>query len=260
MNATTLIILFAVAVAGAVLLLILSQGKEKARLEVARKVTALEDEYRRCYRLLTEIPERYITRDISLMLLDRMEGACQQLQQLKNDLPVDQWLAEISVKRETLAKPAEPSGNGAVTNPEQANIVREHLKSLYRLIENLASQKQLPGASAKQLMARVVYLGHQIQADIHVAKAQELIRNQQYQRAGQFYKLAIAELKPYGNTPEAAAVISRLEARLQEMDALIAQSNGAKSENADDASKLDEQWDSFLKKDDDWKKKADYDD
>lgn len=255
-----LIILFAVAIAGAVLLLMFSQGKEKARLEVARKVTALEDEYRRCYRLLTEIPERYITRDISLMLLDRMEGACQQLQQLKHDLPVSQWQTEVGAKREALAQPGEPSGNGAVTNPEQANIVREHLKSLYRLIENLASQKQLPGASAKQLMARVVYLGHQIQADIHVAKAQELIRNHHYQRAGQFYKLAIAELKPYGSNPEAAAAIARLEARLQEMETLMAQTNGVTGESADDGSKLDEQWDSFLQKDDDWKKKTDYDD
>lgn len=88
MDTTTIVIILAAVVAVSIFLIVLSQMREKARIERARKITNQQDAYNRANRLLSEIPGQYLTSDLKLLLIKRMEEACAQLTGLKSDLPI----------------------------------------------------------------------------------------------------------------------------------------------------------------------------
>lgn len=96
MDTTTIVLLLAAIVTVSLVIIVFSQMREKARIERVRKMTAQEDAYNKAYRLLTDIPGQYLTPDLKLLLLKRMEDACQELTALKSDQPVKQWLENIA--------------------------------------------------------------------------------------------------------------------------------------------------------------------
>ena len=75
MDTTTIVLLLAAIVTVSIVIIVLSQMRERARIERARKITAQEDAYNRANRLLTEIPGQYLTADLKLLLIKRIEEA-----------------------------------------------------------------------------------------------------------------------------------------------------------------------------------------
>lgn len=99
MDTITIVLLLAAIVTVSLVVIVISQMREKARIERVRKMTAREDEYNRAYRLFSEIPAQYLSPDLKLLLLKRMEESCHDLAALKSEQPVSEWLDTIKQTR-----------------------------------------------------------------------------------------------------------------------------------------------------------------
>lgn len=256
MDTTTIVLLLAAIVAVSLAIIVISQMREKARIERVRKMTAREDDYNRAYRLFSEIPAQYLSPDLKLLLLKRMEDACHELSALKSDQPVDQWLDTIKQTRKQVLENDDNRASVRIDSPEKATYVKELLQSLFKLIETMHKAGRLDNANAKKNLKYVLFLVHKTHADLHVFQARDYIRQNQIRKAIHAYHLASTEMGKSKDNPLAMKAVKSFRTRIKELESSMADG----SSEHESHSKLDKEWDNFLHDDDSWKKKADYDD
>lgn len=257
MNTTTIILALAAIVVISIAVLVISQMREKARIERVRRTTALEDNYKRCAHLLSELPGQYLTSELKLLLLKRMEEACNDLAGLKSDLPIEQW-RESALQLKTLIQENRDEARPVkIDSADKSNYVKELLQNLFRMIEAMHKGGQIDGKTAKQNLKYILFLVHKTQADLHVFQAREYTRQNEIRKAIHCYHLASTEMGKPRDNPLAVKAVKSFRTRIKELEATITGSENAGTVELD--SKLDKQWDNFLH-DDEWKKKADYDD
>ena len=256
MDTTTIVIFLAVIVFVSIGIIVLSQMRERARLERARRVTTLEDSYNRTNRLLNEIPGQYLTTDLKLLLLSRIEDICKELVGLKTQLPAAQWLSEARQLKQSVADGQDQRAPVKIDSPEKSAYVKELLQSLFKLIESLHKSRRIDGAVAKKNLKYILFLVHKTHADLHVFQAREFIRQNQLRKAIHAYHMASTELSKSSDNPLALKAVKSFRTRIKELEAQMA--DGSTTDTSDKQQRMDKEWDSFLH-DDEWKKKADYD-
>ncbi|MBW0146549.1 hypothetical protein [Marinobacter arenosus] len=257
MDTTTIVIVLAALVTISIAIIVLSQMREKARIERARKVTAQEDAYNRAQRLLSEIPGQYLTTDLKLLLIKRMEEACSDLVALKANLPVKKWQdSTLQLKTQILEK-QDSRAPVKIDSPEKSTYVKELLQNLFKMIEGMHKSGRIDAGSAKKNLKYVLFLVHKTHADLHVFQARDYVRQNQIRKAIHAYHLASTEMGKSRDNPLAMKAVKSFRTRIKELEALS--NEGRDTASAESASKLDREWDTFLH-DDEWKKKADYDD
>jgi len=257
MDTTTIVIILAAVVTVSILLIVASQMREKARIERARKITRQQDAYNRANRLLTEIPGQYLTSDLKLLLIKRMDEACSQLVGLKSDLPVKQWQESAQQLKNQIVAKQDTRKPVKIDSPEKATYVKELLQSLFKMIEDMHKSGKLDAANAKKNLKFVLFLVHKTHADLHMFQARDYVRQNELRKAIHAYHLASTEMGKSRDNPLAMKAVKSFRIRIKELEALLAE--GKDSAKAASASKLDKEWDTFLH-DEEWKKKADYDD
>ncbi|MDX5336710.1 MAG: hypothetical protein LPK13_11555 [Marinobacter sp.] len=256
MDTITIVLLLAAIVTVSLVVIVISQMREKARIERVRKMTAREDEYNRAYRLFSEIPAQYLSPDLKLLLLKRMEESCHDLVALKSEQPVSEWLDTIKQTRKQVLENNDNRASVRIDSPEKATYVKELLQSLFKMIEAMHKAGRLDTASAKKHLKHVLFLVHKTHADLHVFQARDHIRQNQIRKAIHAYHLASTEMGKSKDNPLAMKAVKSFRTRIKELEASMA--DGATQ--AESHSKLDREWDNFLHDDGTWKKKADYDD
>ncbi|WP_336366774.1 hypothetical protein [Marinobacter sp. C2H3] len=256
METTSIVLILAVLVAISIAVIVLSQMREKARIARARKITALEDAYNRANRLLSEIPGQYLTADIKLIILKRMEDACQQLAGLKSDLPIQQWRDSALQTKKAVLENRDIRQPVKIDSPDKSNYVKELLQTLFRMIEGMHKAGELSTDTARKNLKYVLFLVHKTHADLHVFQARDYVRQNQIRKAIHAYHLASTEMGKSRDNPLAVKAVKSFRTRIKELEAMSA--DGVDSSTAS-PSRLDKEWDSFLH-DAEWKKKADYDD
>jgi hypothetical protein len=256
MDTTTIVLLLTGIVVVSIVIIVLSQMRERARIERARKITAQEDTYNRAHRLLTEIPGQYLTPDLKLLILKRMEEACHELQALKSNLPVAQWLEAITQAKKAVMESQDSRPPVRIDSPEKASYVKELLQNLFRMIEGMHKSGSINAATAKKNLKYVLFLVHKTHADLHVFQARDYVRQNQIRKAIHAYHLASTEMGKSKDNPLALKAVKSFRTRIKELEAM---STNGKDGSTESLSKLDREWDHFLQ-DDEWKKKADYDD
>ncbi|PCM45516.1 hypothetical protein [Marinobacter sp. ANT_B65] len=257
MNTIYIVLALAAIVVISITVIVISQMREKARIERIRKITALEDSYKRCNRLLSELPGQYLAPDLKLLLLKRIEDICNDLAGLKSGLPVDEW-REAALQRKTLIR--ENRDDVKVTkidSPEKSTYVKELLQNLFKMIESMHKSGRVDGATAKKNLKYVLFLVHKTHADLHVFQAREHIRQNQIRKAIHSYHLASTEMGKSRDNPLAMKAVKSFRTRIKELE--TASADGNSKESTASHSCMDKQWDNFLH-DEEWKKKADYDD
>lgn len=257
MNTTVIVLALAAVVVTSIIVIVVSQMREKARIERIRKITALEDSYKRCNRLLSELPGQYLTPELKLLLLKRMEDVCNSLSGLKSELPVKQWLEAVLERRAIIQQNQDETRPARIDSPEKAGTVKELLQSLFNMIETMRKSGRIDGATAKKNLRYILFLVHKTHADLHVFQAREHIRQNQIRKAIHAYHLASTEMGKSRDNPLAMKAVKSFRIRIKELEALNA--DGQTRDAGEAESQLDKQWDNFLQ-DDEWKKKADYDD
>lgn len=255
MDTTTVVLLLTGIIIVSVIIVVLSQMRERARIERARRITAQEDAYNRAHRLLTEIPGQYLTPDLKLLILKHMEQACEQLQDLGSDLPVAQWLESVTQTKKAVLENRDTRTSVHIDSPEKASYVRELLQNLFRLIEGMYKAGRINAATAGKNLKHVLFLVHKTQADLHVFQARDYLRQNQIRKAIHAYHLASTEMGKSRDNPLAVRAVKAFRTRIRELEDMQTQGRDSREVH----SKLDREWDNFLQ-DDNWKKKADYDD
>lgn len=256
MDTTTIVLLLAGIVTLSILIIVVSQMRERARIERVRKITAQQDAYNRARRLLDEIPGQYLIPDLKLLILKKMELACQSLLALKADEPVQQWLDNIKQTRKAVVEKTDKRAPVKIDSPEKSTFVKELLQSLFKMIEGMHKQGQIDTPTAKKNLKYVLFLVHKTHADLHVFQARDFVRQNQIRKAIHAYHLASTEMGKSKDNPLAMKAVKSFRTRIKELEAMIADGKDSREESH---SKLDREWDTFLH-DDEWKKKADYDD
>ncbi|WP_100639655.1 hypothetical protein [Marinobacter salexigens] len=257
MNTTTIVLALAAIVVISIVVIVVSQMREKARIERLRKINALRDNYKRCDRLLSDIPGQYLTPELKLLLLKRMEDICNDLAGLKSDLPIGKW-RESAQQRKTLVRENRDEVRPVkIDSVEKSNYAKELLQNLFKLIESMHKSGRIDGATARKNLKYILFLVHKTHADLHVFQARDLIRQNEIRKAIHAYHLASTEMGKSQDNPLAVKAVKSFRIRIKELEALIIEGDNAKA--SESGSQLDKQWDDFLH-DEDWKKKADYDD
>lgn len=256
MDTTTIVLLLAAIVVVSLVIIVFSQMREKARIERVRKMTAQEDAYHKARRLLTDIPAQYLTSDLKLLLLKRMEDACKELSALKSEQPVGQWLANTQQARKEVLEGNDRRPPAKIDSPEKANQIKDLLQSLFKLIEAMHKAGRLDAANTRKNLKYVLFLVHKTHADLHVFQARDFIRQNQIRKAIHAYHLASTEMGKSSDNPLAKKAVKSFRIRIKELEEMSAEGSMSSENHA----RLDKEWDNFLQEDDTWKKKADYDD
>ena len=136
-----------------------------------------------------------------------------------------------------------------------ARNVQELLQNLFKMIEAMHKSGRIDSATAKKNLKYVLFLVHKTHADLHVFQARDYVRQNQIRKAIHAYHLASTEMGKSRDNPLAMKAVKSFRTRIQELEAISAEGK----ESPQGESKLDREWDTFLH-DDEWKKKADYDD
>ena len=257
MNTITIVLLLLSVVVISIVIVVISQMRERARIERARRVASLEDAYNRAYRIYDELPGQYLNRDIKLLLLRRMEETCQGLQEERADLPLKQWMATVRENKQKVMDGTDKHPNVIIDSPDKSNYVKELLQSLFKLIESLHKSGRINAATAKANLRHVLFTIHKTHADLFVFQARDHVRQNELRKAIHAYHLAASEMAKSKGNSMAAKAVAAFKARIHELEQEL--SSGERAHSAEQQSRLDKQWDTFLH-DDNWKKKADYDD
>lgn len=259
MNTTTIVIFFAVIVLVSIALIVISQMRERARIERARRITALEDSYNRTSRMLNEIPGQYLNQELKLILVTRIEEICRDLGTLKSDLPVDRWKSEMATLKQQIVDGSDQRPPVKVDSAEKSSYIKELLQGLFKMIEALHKTGRIDQTRARKNLKYVLFLIHKTHADMHVLQARELIRQNEIRKAIHAYHMASTEMGKSRDNPLAIKSVKSFRLRIKELEAMLVGGAEGTTEAVEKQHKLDREWDSFLH-DDQWKKKVDYDD
>lgn len=258
MDTTLILVLLVGVVVLSVIIVVVSQVREKARIERARRIASLEDAYNRARRFYDELPEQYLNQDLKILLLVRMDELCQQLEQQKTSLPVKDWLAAIEGQKQAVLEGTDKHSKMRVDAPDKANYIKELLQGLFKLVESLHKAGKLDAGKARNHLRYILFLIHKTHADLQVFQARDFIRQNQVRKAIHCYHLAATEM---GKSKDNALAQKAVQGFREQIRALEQQLAGGdpSAHNPEHHKRLDREWDEFLS-DDSWKKKADYDD
>lgn len=259
MNTTAIVIFFAIVVLISILLIVISQMRERARIERARRITALEDSYNRTSRMLNEIPGQYLNQELKLILVARIEEICQELAPLKPDLPVERWKSDMATLKQQIVDGSDQRTPQKVDSGEKSAYIKELLQSLFNMIEALHKRGRIDQTRARKNLKYVLFLIHKSHADMHVFQARDLIRQNEIRKAIHAYHLASTEMGKSRDNPLAIKAVKSFRLRIKELEAMLVEDTSGTTEAGEKRHKLDKEWDSFLHEEE-WKKKADYDD
>lgn len=106
-------------------------------------------------------------------------------------------------------------------------------------------------------MKFVLFLVHKTHADLHVFQARDYVKQNEIRKAIHAYHLASTEMGKSRDNPMAMKAVKSFRTRIKELEAL--KDGEPHTKAAEGQSKLDREWDTFLH-DEEWRKKADYDD
>lgn len=252
-----IVLLLAAIVFISIVIIVASQMRERARIERARKITALEDNYNRASRLLSEIPGQYLTTDLKLLLVKRMEETCKDLQALKSDQPVNDWLNAARQLEKKIRDHEDQRSPIKIDSPEKSSYVKELLQNLFKMIEGMHKAGKIDNATAKKNLKFVLFLVHKTHADLHVFQARDYVKQNQIRKAIHAYHLASTEMGKSRDNPMAMKAVKSFRTRIKELESM--KEDDKHGSTAEGQSRLDREWDTFLH-DDEWRKKADYDD
>ncbi len=256
MNTVTIVLLLLAVIVISIAIVVFSQMRERARIEKARRLAGLEDSYNLAYRIYDELPGQYLTRDLKLILLRRMETLCQQLLQEGTRLPVSEWLTTVNENKQKVIDGTDKHPQVVIDSPEQSSHVKELLQSLFKLIESLHKSGNIDSAAARENLHQVLFTIRKTHADLFVFQARDHVRKGELRKAIHAYNMAASEMNKIHGHEMAARAVASFNERIRELEEEMASGHNALTE--DQQRRLDKEWDTFLHGDD-WKKKADYD-
>ncbi|MFE8071611.1 hypothetical protein QQM79_11195 [Marinobacteraceae bacterium S3BR75-40.1] len=257
-TATVVLILFVIA-AISILVIFVSQAREKARIERIRKITATEDAYRHVHRLIDELPPQYLNKQLRQLILERAIELAEKMRELGSTRNVDSM---IQRDQELIQTGLGNDGQQPVkiSTPAAAKEIKALLQSLFKLVEAAQKKGKIDTATAKRYLKHIVFLARKTQAEVQAAMAQEQIRNGKARKGALLYQRAIDELSKVRDYEPAQKLILGYREQIRRIDQAIQDEQGKPVAVDKQQEKIENAWDEFIQEEEGWKKKADYDD
>lgn len=261
MSVTAITIIIILIILASIAALFISQAREKARIEKVRKANLLQDRYRRVQRLLNEIPPQYLNKELRVMILERGIETLKELAPFKLDTSIPSKLAADEQKLKEIQESNEKPKSVAIKDEAAAKEVRKLLELLYRFIERQRASKKLDKASSNKYLTYINYLISKSKADFYVDRAKQSNANGKIRVAIHNYHNAVSEMMRIKENPLAVKAINNYRAQIKQLEAAASEgSEKPQTEKPAEQETLNKEWDSFLDKEDKWKKKNAYDD
>ncbi|TVP52604.1 MAG: hypothetical protein EA349_15390 [Halomonadaceae bacterium] len=263
MTPTAIIItLFALAVLG-IGMLVISQAREKARIEHMRRIQALENRHSMLWRFLTELPEDYLEQPIKRLILDRALAVSRELKSLSGPGKWDKQIAANEQALQALAAEEQPQPSSP-PSADQAKAIRQLLQLLFRFVEKQQRNGSLSSDIPRHTLQHIHYLAARCQAEVLVNQAQHMAQGKHYRRAIHAYHLALSQLDKCREHQAAAESISQYRLAIKQLtERAEAQEHPERAPTAEQNDEMPDavhrQWDDFIHEEEAWKKKADYD-
>lgn len=259
MSAAIIAILFLAVVIISILVITVARAREEARIETARKYTALEDAHRRTVRILDDMPPQYLTRDLKLMLVERALELCGEMSGIRNDSSLNTIIEQHKARRVQLTAEATQSQPVPIDTPEKVGETKQLLDHLFKFIEGQAKRGKMQTATAQKYLHQILFLIRKTQADFLVMQASQEERQGQFRKAIHFYHLAIAEFLKVKSDPQAIAMVKAYNDRIKELETRASAATGNAPAEKTETKAIDKAWEQFSEEEEQWKKKADYD-
>ncbi len=262
MTTTAIVTILVALIIVGLALLVISQMREKARIEKMRKIRTLEDGHGLLRRFVDELPQNYLNRTIQRLILERALELATQLQQMGAPGDVN---ARVESDRAALsaAESGQSSGPAELpaNNPTQVKEIRNLLQMLYRFVEKQKTAGRIRSDQANEQLRHIMFLSHKAYADVMVAEAKQNIQSKKYRQAIHKYYLAANELEKSKNHPEAQELIKGYREKIKALNAQAEGKSEQAKENEEKAmpDSVNREWESFIEEEESWKKKADYD-
>ncbi|UZE97926.1 hypothetical protein [Alkalimarinus alittae] len=260
MSATTITIIIVLIIIGSVAVLVISQAKEKARIEKVRKINSMQDRYRRLQRFLSEIPPQYLNKELRTMIIQRGIETLNELSKFKSDPALKTKLQQDQEALKVVQASNEPPQPVQIKDEATAKEISKLLELLYRFIERQRAMKKIDQASGKKYLVYISYLISKSKADLVVTKAEAELKNGKPRIAINNYHNAISVMMRIKDNPLAVKAINGYKAKIKELDELASKQAAKPLEGQATEDTANKEWDSFLDEDDTWQKKNTYDD
>lgn len=256
-----IIILIALALLG-IALLVISHMREKARIERMRRVKTLEDSHSLLRRFIDELPPSYLDKTLKRLILERALEVSTQLRSIGAPGDVDGRIEADQAALSALES-GDPAGPGEVPMNDQTRVkeVRNLLQMLFRFVERQKAAGRLTSDVAREELRTILFLVHNVYAELMVYQAQEYYQSQKYRRAIHCYHLAASELEKSKDHPKAVELVRKYRDRIKELNRLASGGEDEKKQEKKQAvpSSVNREWEEFVQEEEAWKKKADYD-
>ncbi|XOZ34070.1 hypothetical protein ACMDCT_02205 [Halomonadaceae bacterium KBTZ08] len=245
-----------------IVLIVVSQMREKARVEHMRRVKTLEDGHSLLRRFVDELPNSFLDTGLRRLILQRALELASQLRQL-NAPGNPQALEETDQAALTALESGQIQGPGEFPMNDQQRVkeIRNLLQMLFRFVERQKKAGRISGDAANQHLQNILFLVHRVYADLMVYQAQDHEQAQRYRKAIHCYHQAASELEKSKKHPDAAELVTKYRERIKELNRL-AEGEDPEADRRDAVmpDSVNREWEEFIQEEESWKKKADYDD
>lgn len=239
---------------------IMKKKKEKARLQ-----RALAKRAQFLMQTLDSFPQKFLTVDLSILLLRSTVDTFEQLTQLMPDESqyVDQFKLYTQKMEDTIKEGKDEQSQAIIDNSSQINDIRQSLNQLGRFIHSWAqrgniSQKQ-HGVYKTQIKKLVV----QLMVDNYMIVAAQAVETGKPKLGIHYYTLAKNLILEEGLTAIKRKQLTAIEEKLPKLQAALDNETQKRAqekvaEEADEAGGEKAQWNEY-EEESDWKKKNMYD-
>ena len=247
-------------VAGGVLLLLsigfISHGLERARIEKARSIAELTARLKVCRTINGQLPGQYMSPELKTLLIGLEISLLEKLTRLDRKDERAQQMLESA--RQELTKPEVNVGNPPVKmeSEVQAKDARLMLENLHSLLKQAHRERMIDQLTLQQWSEQIRQYLLATSLEVFEVLARQGMRQGKPRVAKLQYERAIAYLHQQ-NDPTLASQILRFKDLLKQAAAATVRSEQATSA---DSSELSAGLQELEQTDEEWKKKAVYDD
>jgi hypothetical protein len=256
MSSTTITIIIFAVICFSITAIYISQARERARIERARRTTLCVDRYQRMQQLLHDLPPQYLNNELRIMILERSIETLHELIQLNHDPKHDAYLQTDQEHLKQIREQNPKFSPIPVNSEAKAKEVRDNLEILHRFIESQHRNKRLAAASAKKYLDFIKLSICQSKADLFVSRAEAA--KEKPRLAIHNYHCAIDAYKTLAEHPQALKAIQQLRIRIKALEEQAESQKQSTQTKVDPLTQNKSEWDEFLKEDDSWQKKQDY--
>lgn len=241
-------------------LIVLSQMKERARIEKIRKTNTLTARHKSMQLLLHELPPQYLNNELRILISERSIESLNELVLFKDDTKLKQQLTEEQTFLTQLQEKKPKFKAVPIQNEAKAKDVRVLLESLSRFVQNLHKRKRLDKNSTRKYCNHIDYSICQSRADLFARRATEAIKAEKPRVAIHNYHNAIDAFKALSNNPQATKTVALYKANIKSLEQSAEQNKDTQNKASQSKNNQDnEEWDNFMNQDEDkWQRKNDY--